>query len=103
MLFGQVKTGTEKNVPPTLFTNMESEFVKQMTGSSAGNVLTAVVLFLLWTLREKCKHSRCKGHSVCCEIEINDQDSTEGRVREDVEVQVHELHEGEHCRLHGSD
>ena len=67
---------------------MDDEFVKQLTGSGAANLATAVVFFLLWVVKNKCKHSRCKGHSFCCDVEINDESSTKGP--EDIEICVRE-------------
>ena len=70
---------------------MDDEFVKQLTGSGAANLATAVVFFLIWVVKNKCKHSRCKGHSFCCDVEINDESCTEGyQQREDIEICVRE-------------
>ena len=72
---------------------MDDEFVKQLTGSGAANLATAVVFFLIWVVKNKCKHSRCKGHSFCCDVEINDESSTEGEQqgeRENIEICVRE-------------
>ena len=70
---------------------MDDEFVKQLTGSGAANLATAVVFFLIWVVKNKCKHSRCKGHSFCCDLEINDESSTEGehqRERRDQNIEI---------------
>ena len=70
---------------------MDDEFVKQLTGSGAANLATAVVFFLVWVVKNKCKHSRCKGHSFCCDVEINDESSTEGEQgRGQIEICVRE-------------
>ena len=54
---------------------MEDEFWKQATGSGAANAATGILFFLLWVVRNKCKRSKCVGHSLCCDIEINDDES----------------------------
>ena len=87
---------------------MESQFLQQMTGSSAGNVLSALVVFIGWILHRKCRHSKCVGHSFCCDIEINDDESTEGgdlenQLRKEIEKEVYELYESEHKCIPGSD
>ena len=55
----------------------DTEFVQQLAGSGAANLLSAVVIFGLWFLRKKCRHSKCATHTQCCDIEINDDDSTD--------------------------
>ena len=52
-----------------------TDFLDQLSGSGAANALTAFVFLLGWILRNKCKHSKCSGHSLCCDIEINDDES----------------------------
>ena len=87
---------------------MDDEFVKQMTGSGAANLATAVVFFLIWVVKNKCKHSRCKGHSFCCDVEINDESSTEGEhieicVREEAPKTMQELQRRVDKGVPGSD
>ena len=89
---------------------MDDEFVKQLTGSGAANLATAVVFFLIWVVKNKCKHSRCKGHSFCCDVEINDESSTEGErgqieicVRKEAPHQMQELHRRVDKGVPGSD
>ena len=91
-----------------------SEFIKQMTGSGTGNLLTAVLFGIAWLIRNRCcKHSKCKGHSICCDIELNNDDScTEGEtevyekeelVRDEVTIKVQKMHREEHSSLSGGD
>ena len=71
---------------------MDDEFWKQATGSGAANIATAMLFFLLWVVRNKCKHSKCVGHSLCCDIEINDDESkSEEEPEEDLERQTEKL------------
>ena len=92
----------------------DDEFWKQATGSGAANIATALLFFLLWVVRNKCKHSKCVGHSLCCDIEINDDESkseedlerqTEklDRLREKIEVQMQKLHSRVDKGVPGSD
>ena len=101
---------------------MEDEFWKQATGSGAANIATGILFFFLWVVRNKCKHSKCVGHSLCCDIEINDdeskpeedlEDDTEGdienqvgelkKLREQIEIQMQKLHSRLDKGVHGSD
>ena len=61
----------------TLIGGGDDEFMKQLKGSGAANALTIGLMFLFWVLRNKCKHFRCTGHSICCTVEVNDDDSKE--------------------------
>ena len=58
------------------------EFYKQLGGSGAANALTAVLFFLLWVVRNKCRHSECTGSSFCCTCKVKDDDSEDERDRE---------------------
>ena len=101
---------------------MEDEFWKQATGSGAANIATMMVFFLFWVIRNKCKHSKCVGHSLCCDIEINDdeskseedpEDDAEGDIenqvkrldkfRTQIEIQMQKLHSRLDKGVHGSD
>ena len=57
----------------------DDEFMKQLKGSGAANALTFGLMLVFWVLRNKCKHSRCTWHSLCCTVEVNDDDSEEER------------------------
>ena len=97
---------------------MEDEFWKQATGSGAANAATGILFFLLWVVRNKCKRSKCVGHSLCCDIEINDDESkseeepeedldrqTEklNKLREEIKIQMQKLHSRLDKGVHGSD
>ena len=73
---------------------MEDEFWKQASGSGAANIATTLVFFLFWVVRNKCKHSKCVGRSLCCQLEINDDESEPKDVefREEIKIQMQELH-----------
>jgi hypothetical protein len=80
-----------------------TEFIDQLSGSGAANALTALMFLVVWIIRNKCKHSRCTGHSGCCDIEINDE-STEDIERgecipEDAEKNVYTLHSPKHSGI----
>ena len=57
----------------------DDEFMKQLKGTGAANALTFGLMLVFWILRNKCKHSRCKWNSLCCTVEVNDDDSEEER------------------------
>ena len=63
---------------------MDDDFLKQVSVSSAGNLVTAVVFVVIWVVRNKCKHSKCKGHSFCCDCEVKDDDD-KSRGQRDIE------------------
>ena len=90
------------------------EFMKQMSGSGAANIATAFVFFVFWFIRNKCRHSRCKGRSICCDCEIKDDESggediesgrfhENGTVRKKIKIQVQKLQRGVNQSLRGSD
>ena len=92
---------------------MDGEFVKQFSGSGAANLASVVLFLVVWVIRNKCKHSRCKGHSICCDCEIkdsNDEEGTEGddiergiTVRKTIKSQLQELQRKHREGLRGSD
>ena len=97
---------------------MSDTYYSNLMGSGAANIATALVFFLLWVVRNKCKRSRCVGHSLCCDIEINDDESkseeepeedlerqTEklNKLREEIEIQMQKLHRRLNKGVPGSD
>ena len=97
---------------------MSDTYYSNLMGSGAANIATALVFFLLWVVRNKCKRSRCVGHSLCCDIEINDDESkseeepeedlerqTEklNKLREEIEIQMQKLHRSIDKGVPGSD
>ena len=56
---------------------MESEFGKQFAGSTSANLVTILVLSLLWIMKKKCNHSKCKMHNSCIDIEVSKSDDSE--------------------------
>ena len=64
----------------------QSEFMTQLGGSGAANILTALLFFLLWVCKNKFKHSECSGNSFCCTFKVKDDESVsheaEGEVRQ---------------------
>ena len=50
----------------------DDEFMKQLKGSGAANALTIGLVFLLYIIRNKCKHSRCTWNTLCFTLEVND-------------------------------
>ena len=85
---------------------MEPEFINQLSGSGAANALTVVLLLIVWFVRNKCKHSRCRGHSFCCDFSFKEDDEGENRtepVRKEIKIQVQKLQRGQHQSLPGSD
>ena len=84
-----------------------TEFLDQLSGSGAANGLSALAFLLIWIIRNKCKHSKCVGHSLCCDIEINDESTTdlergEGRaeISHEVEKEVYTLHTPDNSSIH---
>ena len=87
---------------------MDDEFLKQMSGSGAANFATAVLFFCVWVLRKKCRHSKCKGHSICCDFEFKDDETRDedielGTVRKKIKIQVQKLQRSVDPSLRGSD
>ena len=61
-------------------TTDNNEFMKQLGGSGAANLLTVGLFFIIWIVKNKFKHSECEGNSICCRCKVNDDDeSSEGR------------------------
>jgi len=57
-----------------------------MKGSLASNLITMFSVIILYILREKCKHSKCTSHTLCCNLEINDESSTK-----EIEESLHQV------------
>ena len=74
----QRELGGEQSSP-----RLDDEFMKQLKGSGAANALTIGLMFLFWVLRNKCKHSRCTWHSLCCTLEVNDESEEETDLERD--------------------
>ena len=79
----------------------------QSYGTNIAATVTAALIFgVAWCVKNKCKHSKCIGHSFCCSIEINDdeEDLERGEGREDIpreaEKELYTLHSPDHKGLH---
>ena len=57
-----------------LTTGGEGEFVKQLGGSGAANMLTVALLAIMWLCKNKCKRSECRGSTFCFSFKVNDDD-----------------------------
>ena len=74
-------------------------FQQNVYGSGIANAGTAVLFFLLWFIRQKCKHSKCTMNSGCCTLEVNDDSSEEGerlppegrKIHDEIEISVQKM------------
>ena len=79
---------------------MEGEFLNQFAVSSSANVVTLVVLAVIYVFKKKCDHSKCKLHNACIDVELSNSDSTSSKDGKDgkedlqgqIEVLVQKLH-----------
>ena len=53
---------------------MSEDYYSNLVGSGAANMASALVFLLIWFIRTKCKHCKCNSHTICCDIEINDDE-----------------------------
>ena len=53
---------------------MNEEYYSNVLGSGAANIATGLLFLLVWVVRNKCKHCKCKSHTKCCEIDIKDDE-----------------------------
>ena len=78
-------------------TTPDNEFMKQLGGSGAANMLTVGLFVIIRILKNKFKHSKCEGNSFCCRFKVNDDtESSEGRpedrgVREEAKEEMHQV------------
>ena len=52
----------------------ETEFLSNLQGSAAANILTACFFLIFWVLKNKCKHSKCKSHTRFCDCSVKEDD-----------------------------
>ena len=75
---------------------MEGEFLNQFAVSSSANVVTLVVLAVIYVFKKKCDHSKCKLHNACIDVELSNSDSTSSKDDKDlqgqIEILVQKLH-----------
>ena len=81
---------------------MESEFLNQFAGSSSANVVTLLVLSLIYICKRKCQHSKCKIHNSCIDVELSHSDTVSNK--DDLPTQVkknlQKMHGGDHQDIH---
>ena len=58
---------------------MEGEFLNQFAVSSSANVVTLVVLAVIYVFKKKCDHSKCKLHNTCIDVELSNSDDTSSK------------------------
>ena len=77
---------------------MESEFLNQFAGSSSANVVTLLVLAMIYICKRKCEHSKCKIHNACIDVELSTSDSHSDKNGEDlqakIEIILQKMHRG---------
>ncbi len=63
--------------------NDEQLFLTNVKGSAAANFITGLFVLVLWILKNKCKHSKCRSHNCCfdCEVKEDDEDLERGQSR----------------------
>ena len=75
---------------------MEGEFLNQFAVSSSANVVTLVVLAVIYVFKKKCDHSKCRLHNACIDVELSNSDSTSSKDDKDlqgqIEILVQKLH-----------
>ena len=67
---------------------MEGEFMNQFAVSSSANVVTLVVIAIIYVFKKKCDHSKCKLHNTCIDVELSNSDSTDSKDDEDIQGQI---------------
>ena len=77
---------------------MEGEFLNQFAVSSSANVVTIVVLAVIYVFKKKCDHSKCKLHNACIDVELSNSDSTSSKDVEDLQGQIEILVQRLHKR-----
>ena len=65
----------------------ESQFLQQMSGSSAANLIFVIAFAVYRIFSTKCKHSKCKSRTKLCECETQ-EDSVSNDKEHDEIVQV---------------
>ena len=69
------------------------DFMKSFGGGAAANLIFVGLYMLYKLFNEKCKHSKCKSHTACCEISAQeDSDSSKDdeiqNLRRDVDEKI---------------
>lgn len=93
----------------------EQLFLTNVQGSAAANLMTGIFFLIIWVLKNKCKHSKCKSHTGCftCSVKEDDDESClekgqrgGGFRRQEtlkipgkVKIRLHQLHEIKHDGL----
>ena len=78
---------------------MEGEFLNQFAVSSSANVVTIVVLAVIYVFKKKCDHSKCKLHNACIDVELSNSDDTSSKDdKEDLQGQIEVLMQKLHKR-----
>ena len=76
---------------------MEGEFLNQFAVSSSANVVTIVVLAVIYVFKKKCDHSKCKLHNGI-DVELSNSDSTSSKDDKDLQGQIEVLMQKLHRR-----
>ena len=67
---------------------MEGEFLNQFAVSSSANVVTLVVLAVIYVFKKKCDHSKCKLHNTCIDVELSNSDDSSSKDGKDLQGQI---------------
>ena len=50
------------------------QFLTNVKGSATANFITGIFFVIIWILKNKCRHSKCKSHTKCFECSVKEDD-----------------------------
>ena len=57
-----------------------NEFLKQVSGGTVANLIFAVLFVVYRMFTQKCKHTKCRSHTKCCDFESREDSEDSNKI-----------------------
>ena len=70
-----------------------NEFIKQVSGGTVANLIFAVLFVVYRMFTQKCKHTKCRSHTKCCDFESREDSEDSNKIdnNEQLHREIEEL------------
>ena len=71
----------------------QNETMNQLKGGSLANLIFAVIFIAYRIFSAKCKHTKCKSHTKCCDFESREDSEENSKAENELHREIEKLQE----------